>query len=418
MLKHPLLVAGFCAGLILPSWAHATETAQNSSELRQFIQQLWQQSPELAAAKAAIEAARAQAHAASQPLYNPSLQLDAERSDISSATLGLSQTLDWHDKRLARQNRARKAISAYQTRLHLIRTQLSNDTLLALSRYQTTQQLFALASQRSELMQRFSSSVQTRYRAGDMRLLDTALAKLAYSEAVMQQASRAADLADNEATLHALTGVSRNWPQLATNTPYPPVTIETEALLENLAEMQMQRAQLILSKNRIRQAEQEQQADPTLGLSGGRDGSENRIGLSLEIPLFIRNDFSAEVLATRHQAQQAEQDYLTQQRRARAKLNGALKRFQTMNQAWQGWLKSGQQAQNDQKKWLEQLWNAGELSASDYLLQAKQSIDTQVAALSLKGELQQAHLLWLSASGQMNDWLNLSTQASPSGEQQ
>jgi len=364
MLKPKLHLAGLYAGLLFPLGVLA-ETAPKP--LQQLIQQLWQQGPEVAAAQAAIEAARSQERAAGQPLYNPSLQLDLERGDLSSASIGLSQTLDWHDKGGARQRMARDQISVQRNQLHQIKTQLASEALLALSDYQTAAQLTALAEQRSQLMQRFSASVQQRYRAGDMRLLETALAKLAYNEALMQQASQTAELSDKQSALLAVMAEERQWPTLPV--PMQPSTkaVDQQTLLENLPELQLQRAQLLLAKNRVIQAQQERQADPTLGISGGGDSNESRIGLSLEIPLLIRNDFSAEVKAAQQEATQAEQLYLARQRRLRAQLKGALTRLHTMQSAWQQWTENGQPAHHEQKKWLDQLWQANELSASDYL---------------------------------------------------
>jgi len=414
MLKPKLRLAGLCAGLIFPLGVLA-DTAPKP--LQQLIQQLWQQSPEVAAAQAAIAAARSQANAAGQPLYNPSLQLDAERGDLSSASIGLSQTLDWHNKRAARQRMARDQITVQRNQLHQIKTQLASEALLALSDYQTAQQLTTLAEQRSQLMQRFSASVQRRYRAGDMRLLETALAKLAYNEALMQQASQTAELSDKQSNLLAVMRDEQQWPQLPVPEQPTAEKFDQQTLLENLPELQLQRAQLLLAKNRVIQAQQERQADPTLGISGGGNRNESRIGLSLEIPLLIRNDFSTEVKAAQQAATQAEQLYFARQRRLHAQLKGALKRLHTMQSAWQQWTENGQPAHHEQKKWLDQLWQANELSASDYLIQAKQSVDTQIAAASLKGDLQRAYLLWLSASGQVADWLDIKAQNSNSGDQ-
>ncbi len=56
---------------------------------------------------------------------------------------------------------------------------------------------------------------------------------------------------------------------------------------------------------------------------------------------------------------------------------------------------------------LDQLWQAGELSVTDYLVQAKQNIDTQETATRLLGGARQAHFAWLAASSQVERWLGL-----------
>ena len=70
-------------------------------------------------------------------------------------------------------------------------------------------------------------------------------------------------------------------------------------------------------------------------------------------------------------------------------------------------MSAGQQAHRDQIILLEKMWQAGELTATDFLIQAKQNIDTLMTATSLKGEVWQAAIAWLEASGQVEIWLGI-----------
>ncbi|MBL4743063.1 MAG: hypothetical protein JKX87_00225 [Cycloclasticus sp.] len=54
---------------------------------------------------------------------------------------------------------------------------------------------------------------------------------------------------------------------------------------------------------------------------------------------------------------------------------------------------------------MERLWRAGELSTTDYLVQLKQSLDTQASAIEQKTQLWQSWTQWLIASGEINQWL-------------
>jgi cobalt-zinc-cadmium efflux system outer membrane protein len=54
---------------------------------------------------------------------------------------------------------------------------------------------------------------------------------------------------------------------------------------------------------------------------------------------------------------------------------------------------------------LERLWRAGELSTADYLVQLKQSLDTQAGAIEQKTQLWQSWTQWLIASGEINQWI-------------
>lgn len=376
--------------------------------LQVFIQQIWSESPAVKSTRAALEASRARGVGAGRPLYNPSLTLDAQRADIGTTSIGLSQTIDWGDKRGALTNIASSESRAAEATLIGTRQSIAVEALYALARYQTAQTMRELAQRRSDLMKRFADTVRKRYSAGDMNALDASLARVAYSESLMQQAVTEGDLAESAAALQAVTGLDlTTWPMLPQELSSLPDEVDEMALIKSLPRLVVLQTQVDAARARVQLARRENRPDPTIGIRGGREGSTNLFGLTLEIPLFVRNDFTAEAQSAAHDADQKAQDYLDAERRSRAQLEGALHRFQNMIHAWQAWTTTGQQAHAEQADLLEQLWQAEELTASDYLVQAKQSVDTQAAATSLVGDVWQAAIAWLDASGQIENWLGV-----------
>ena len=184
-----------------------------------------------------------------------------------------------------------------------------------------------------------------------------------------------------------------------------PANIDT--LLEQLPALRAARAQITQARAAVDLSRRESKADPTIGLRGGREGSDNLIGVSLSIPLFVRNDFSAEVDAANAQAIQREQSVHNIYRTNRARLISTAQRFELERQAWSDWLQTGQTSLESQVQLLERLWRVGELSTTDYLVQVKQTLDTRTAAVELHGSLWQAWFQWLAASGQTESWLGL-----------
>ncbi len=425
------LLVGILACLMLPAWATATAAPEHKKitpefketplsissndgrnidpSLLVFIQKVWAESPTMQGAQAAIEAARARAEGADRPIYNPSLALDAERSDINTASIGFSQTLDWSNKREAQTRIANQEVQATIAELKETRQRIAVETLDALTQYVTAQEMRALALRRSQLMKGFIDAVKQRQAAGDMGALDGTLAQVTYSEALMQQAASESELAEAEAALQAVTGLTPSldqsrWPQLPRELATPPEQVDP-ALLQSLPTLAVLHSRMKAAESRIHLIEREGRADPTIGIRAGREGSETLLGLSLEIPLFVRNDFKADVRAASHEAVAEELAYRDAYRRAKARLDGSLGRFQNTSSAWRAWIITGQQAHREQAKLLEQLWQAGELTATDFLIQAKQNIDTQVAATALKGQVWQAAIAWLDASAQVENWL-------------
>jgi len=427
MLFKKCLLTGVFACLMLPAWATAVpisekvapefkETSLSISantvrkvdpSLRAFIQQVWTESPAMQGAQATFDAAAARAEAVGRPVYNPDLALDAERTDINTTVVGISQTLDWNDKRGAQTQIADQEVHAVMAEFSETRQRIAVETLDALTRYFTAREMQALALRRSQLMKGFIDAVRQRQAAGDMGALEGTLAQVSYSEALMQQAASESELAEAEAALQAATGLDLDhWPQLPSELAPPPQQVDP-ALLQSLPALAVLRSRMESAKARIRLAEREGRADPTIGIRAGREGSESLLGLSFEIPLFVRNNFKAEVRAASHEAVAEELLYRDAYRRAKARLEGSLGRFQNTTRAWIAWLATGQQAHREQMNLLEQMWQAGELTATDFLIQAKQNIDTQAAATTLKGEVWQAAMGWLDASGQVGDWLGM-----------
>ncbi len=418
MLLKKCLLAGLFAYWVLPAWAVTTPEHTEISlsisadaahvvdaSLAAFIQRVWTESPVLQGAQATVSAAKARADGAARPVYNPALAFDAERSGINTASIGFSQTLDWSDKRGAQTHIAEQEVQAAIAALQESRQRIAVETLGALTRYFTAREMQALALRRSQLMQGFIDTVKQRQAAGDMGALEGTLAQVTYSEALMQQAASESELAEAEAALQAVTGLTLSrWPELPHALAPPPAQVAA-SLLQSLPALAVLRGRMEAAKARIRLVQRQGRADPTIGLRAGRDDSETLLGLSLEIPLFVRNNFKAEVRVAAHEAVAEELVYRDALRRAKARLDGSLGRFRNTSRAWRAWVVSGQQAHREQLQLLEQMWQAGELTATDYLIQAKQNIDTQAAATTLMGEVWQAAIIWLDASAQVEQWL-------------
>jgi cobalt-zinc-cadmium efflux system outer membrane protein len=419
-----VLCAGVCACLALPAWAFVAPDYQGiplsisdkgvqniDPSLRDFIEEVWSESPAVQSAQAGLDAARAHAAGAGKALHNPVLELEAERTDINTTSVGFSQTLDWSDKRGALIGVAQQEIQAAQANLQQVRQRVAVETLLALVDYFNAAEMRSLALRRSQLMKGFVDTVKQRHLAGDVESLEVTFAQVAYSEALMAQATSEGELAVAEADLQAASGVAMaQWPRLPAELAPPPETADL-SLLDALPHLAALRSQVEVARARIRVAEREGRVDPTFGVRVGREDSETLLGLSVEIPLFVRNNYRAAIRAASYESVEEEQGYRHAYQNAKARLSGALGRFENSRRAWQAWALTGQQAHREQIILLEKMWRAGELTATDFLIQAKQNIDTLIAVTSLKGEVWRAAIAWLEASGQVERWLGLAQHA-------
>jgi len=380
-----------------------------ASSFNTLVVSVQQNNPSVQAAQATLDAAQANLEASGRPLYNPSLELDAENTDIKTTTLGLSQTIDWADKRQARYRQAETGLFAAEAELALVRRQVAVEVLSNLAAHQMTRKQRQLAIQRTRLMQAFADTAKQRLQAGDVSQLDIALARVAYTEARMQQGSAEANLIRVEAQLRGVSGrAETKWPSLPKSLPQLSGEIDIEDLLNKLPELMVQRSLLENAKAQIDLSKRERRPDPTISIRGGREDDENLVGLSLEIPLFIRNSFNAEVRVASQEALRAEQELMESRRRAQARLEGATASYRVAVATWKSWLATGESSLSEQINLLEKLWIAGELSASDYLVQSRQNVEIQSTAAELTGQVWLAAIEWLDASGTIDDWLKQS----------
>ena len=112
MLRNRMAWAFVCVGLSITPTGLRAELPSHSEPLTEIaaapavslvtlVEQVLSNHPQVQAARAALEAARARTRAAGKPLFNPELELDAEHAVDQTTFLGLSQTIDWADKRSA-----------------------------------------------------------------------------------------------------------------------------------------------------------------------------------------------------------------------------------------------------------------------------------------------------------------------------
>lgn len=377
-----------------------------SPALAKLMRTVLENNPRARAARATADAAEARSRAAGQPLYNPELEIDAEQGENDTTSLGVRQTIDWADKRGARSGAAAQEQLAAQAELQSVQQALADELLTGVADVHTARALSTLAQERAQLMQRFLTLAETRQRAGDLTQIELELARLAHTQAVLQQAQAAAQRTEAEQALVAVVGeLPADLPVLPAR--FPDIgTPDPEPVLAQLPELRAYQARIAAARDTVTLRQREQRPDPTLSLRGGRDASDPLIGLNLSIPLYVRNDYRAETQAASAELTQAESTAQEAVRRARARFVSAAERYRTTYTAWSAWEAAGELSLGNQMELLERIWQAGELSTADYLVQLNQILETRASALDLRGQLWRSWFDWLAASGRLGHWLN------------
>ncbi|MDE0406047.1 MAG: TolC family protein [Nitrospira sp.] len=389
----------------------------SSPALVEFVRKVVPSNPRVKAARSALNASGAFHLAASQPLYNPGLSFESQHAHEHRHYLGLEQRIDLVDKRSARTAVASADRLAIHADYIFTRRAVTADLLSGLAGYQTGVERDALATKRVRLMQEFAALTKRRFEAGDMARVEFNLAVLVFADARMKQATVRTTLIDaRQQVTNLVPPDSRTpWPTLEAGLPALPAQDDLESLLMELPEVQAAQRRVDSAKAVISLRNRQRVLDPTIGFSRGEEAGEPLFGLNLVLPLPLRNPFKYEVTAAYERYRQAQQTVNDVLRRARARLVNAFERYRIAQSTWQDWQRIGPSSAQQQADHLRRLWQAGELSATEFLVQTSRTIDSQDSALQLRQALWLAWFEWLIASGKVDEWLKVGSYTKTTG---
>ena len=403
-----LAVATPLAGVCAAESAQSSPKKTVQDDLANFVRQVVDTHPSVSAARAALDASSAYEAAASRPLYNPELEFEAEDTDVETRTVGISQTLDWGGKRRARLTVAEAERRSVDADFTAVRWQVSVGLLTALADYQTETERRQLAEARATAMQEFADLSRQRFDSGDISQIEFNLAVLANTQARMQLATATTGVAESKQAVVNFVGriPANRWPSL--DVELPPVTATgagPEELVMALPQVRAAQLNTEAASAKVMLRQRERRVDPTLSLRGGKEGDEDLVALNVTIPLPVRNSFRHEVTAADAEYRQSKEVLSDVSRRAYSRFLGAKERYEIAQAAWQDWQDTGDVSLQSQDETLRRLWQGGEISTTDYLVQLKQTLDTGESALELRSALWRAWFEWMTASGHIKDWL-------------
>ncbi|MCU7880654.1 MAG: TolC family protein [Candidatus Thiodiazotropha sp. (ex Lucinoma aequizonata)] len=376
-------------------------------QLATLVNQTIALNPEIQAAQAALNAAQANLIGTDLPLNNPEIEIEAERTDINTLTLRLSQTIDWHDKQAALTQFAQAELAVNKLNIDALKQTKASEILSAVSEISINKEISVQSARRSKLLRGFVQLAEQRFAAGDIAQSELELARLSLAEAMIE---------DTENRLTSIRArndfLSLSGHTLENNINYfdrypgqLPNELDDSSLAQHHPRVKLALQSAQLARINIHAINQQRKPDPNIGLSAGREDDEILLALSLSIPLQTRNDFRSSVDAAQALAIQAEQNAQQSLRNVLAAIKSARESYGLISDAWSQWTSLGRTSLEQHSVLLETQWQAGEMSTSEYLLQIKQAIDTRIAGLKLKGGLWNAWSTWLTASGTLNSWL-------------
>ncbi len=391
------------------AYAGTVKAEKTRFNLQRWLIESVDNNPSVLAASAAVDASSFQMIAADKAIYNPELEIDSEDIDsILTTSIGINQTIDWGNTREARTEMAGYQSAAARFGFESTRRNIAVELLAGLSDYHTNSALKDLAEQGNTLMKHSAELAKLRFDAGDLGKVEVDLANLTYAQARFKLADAISSHARAVQNLIALTGnTDRNWPVFISELPNPKsVTQSADKIVQQLPAMRQITSRVAAAQARIKVQIGKGSVNPTFGIRAGKEEDLNLVGLNFSIPLQVRNNFKAEVDAANAEMIQAEREAIDAYRKLKSKLEIAIVSYDLSREAWLAWEKSGAGSLSEQIKLLERLWQASELSTTDYLIQLTQALDTKASAIEQRGRMWTNWTEWLVASGKIEHWLN------------
>ena len=267
--------------------------------------------------------------ASSRPLYNPDLELayDDEGPE-ETATAGMALTLDLSGKRRARTDAGQADLVLAEAEAALRRSGFAQQWLQAWTEHGIARERVRIGEERLALMQRFADLAERQLTVGDISSLERDLALLARDEAQAEQATLLADAASATEAYRAVGGDPSLRTDIAALGVPAAWTADPSWQVAAAPEGRIAAATAASAATRIAIAERDRRPDPTLSLYGGRKdlgtgaGTEGVVGIAVSVPLFVRNNLSAELAAARADASAA----TAEQRRAELELRARAER--------------------------------------------------------------------------------------------
>jgi len=394
--------------LVAPTTFAAQPIQTQLRDLSSFLAWLERTHPRLKISQAELDGAKARTWAASKPLYNPELDFNVERSGKTDTfTIGLNQTIDWRDKRSARRNIAtiEQELSLYKQEEN--RQQLLADIFSALTDYNGQREILYAHTKRLSLIKQLLGQATLRYKAGDISKLDLEQIRLNLSKSQLTVNRARTQLTFSQQILAEKAGKPLNdWPVLPYAPPIiQPVNLNYDQIILNLPAYKAQLTRIAVAWSTLELRIREQKPDPTIGFRAGGEGSNKVIGLTLSIPLNVRDDYSPKVDEARSNIQYAERtlDNILYQLQSRLKLTA--QNYQLSYSSWKTWQKVASENLKNQSQLLLRLWKAGELSTSDYLLRLDQILEAEFNHVELQANVWKAWFNWMAVSNQFDQWL-------------
>ena len=381
-----------------------SNTAHSKSKNVSWLDAQINKDPEIVEARELLNASNHHAKSLTQAIYNPELDASFEKEgDFNNYSIGLSQTIDFWDKRSA--NTSIGEITLYASQqylLNLIDSKKAN-ALIALTNWLSAKDAAQLSTEREDQLQTLLSIVEDKQKAGILEPLDAELVYLNLSQVFSEIATYQIELKNAEVKVKELLP---DWaPELATKTS---INFDVENYsykaewIEQHPHVQLAKAKWKEQQAKAKLTTIENKANPTIGVSAGQNGDDNTIGLTFSMPLNIRNNYSEATKAAYSEAVAAEANFQSVYRKRSFEAQANYKSLMVSKKYYQQWQSLMQNRIDNSTRMLNARWEAGDINTSDYLIALSQRSEGLHSGIQLKKQFRLSEIAFIWSIGQLS----------------
>ncbi|MGL4613963.1 MAG: TolC family protein [Shewanella sp.] len=364
------------------------------------------QLPEVRAQLVRQQQAELAIQAADRAIYNPELGMNYLNAQTGTYTVGVSQTIDWGDKRGATTSLAQLNAQILLAEIGLERSQMFGERLLALAEQAQSRKALTFAEQQLRFTKAQLLIAKQRLATGDLsdvelQLMQLELASNTADHALAEQAALVADAK----VIELLGDESFVFHEFIDNIPSALPSSASEQAEVWLPALALAYQQVLLARVNAVQVKANTTADPTINIAAEKEGTDNKFGMGISIPLQLRNNYSELQALAEKDIAIAEQQYLARERVLNAKDNQFKRALPRLLARYQDWRELVQASGAKAAKSLSQQWQAGDVSTSEYLQSRRQLAASYLVGLNLETAIYQSWLTWMGESGQLMSFI-------------
>lgn len=360
--------------------------------------------PEVIEAKALLKASHFEAKNLTQAVYNPELEASYERNgDFNNYSIGISQTIDFWDKRATNTSLGEIGVYASEQQLLVLLDSKKADALTALAIWKSAKETAQLSIEREKQLQTLLTITEEKQAAGLLEPLDTEIVYLNLSQVFSEIANDQIELKNAELKVRELLP---DWtPELADKASYEfgLTSYEYQAQwVEQHPIVQLAKAQWKAQQAKAELTTIEYKSNPSFGVSAGQDSGESAVGLTFSIPLNIRNNYSDATNAAYSKSIAAEANFRSIYRKQSFEAQANYESLLISQKYYQRWKLLIQKRVEKSTKLINARWEAGDINTADYLLALNQQAEGLHSGIQLEKDFRLSEISFIWSIGQLS----------------